>query len=87
MTKQHILDEIKRTAKANGGLPVGLRKFRSITGIKDNDWLGKYWVRWSEAIEEAGLSANSFDIGYHIWPRDLDFPLHSGTEEFLLKVL
>jgi hypothetical protein len=74
MTKQHILDEIKRTAKANGGLPVGLRKFRSITGIKDNDWLGKHWVRWSEAIEEAGLlSTNSFAVGY--------------DEEFMLKSL
>jgi hypothetical protein len=71
MTKQHILDEIKRTAKANNGLPLGLRKFRSETGIKDNDWLGKYWVRWSEALEEAGFSANSFVLGY--------------DEEFLLK--
>ena len=71
MTKQHILDEIKRTAKANGGLPVGWRKFRSETGIKVNDWCGKYWIRWSEAIKEAGFSANSFVVGY--------------DEEFLLK--
>lgn len=64
MTKQHILEEIKRTAKANGGMPLGWRKFRSHTGIKENDWCGKYWVRWSEAIEEAGFSANSFVLGY-----------------------
>jgi hypothetical protein len=71
MTKQHILDEIKRTAKGNDGLPLGWRKFRSETGIKESDWCGKYWVRWSEAIEEAGYSANQFAVGYN--------------EEFLLK--
>ena len=71
MTKQHILNEIKRTAQANGGLPVGWRKFRSETGIKENDWCGKYWVRWSEAIEEAGFPSNSFMVGY--------------DEQFLLK--
>src|SRR5712671_5895109 len=71
MTKQHILDEIKRTAKENNDGPLGWRKFFSVTGIKENDWCGKYWVRWSEAIEEAGFSVNSFGLGY--------------DEEFLLK--
>lgn len=64
MTKQHILDEIKRTAKENDGLPLGWRKFCSKTGVKEGDWCGKYWLRWSEALEEAGFSANSFAVGY-----------------------
>jgi hypothetical protein len=71
MTKQHILSEIRRTAQANGGLPVGWRKFRSETGIQEYDWCGKYWIRWNEAIQEAGFSTNTFTVGYN--------------EEFLLK--
>jgi len=71
ITKQYILDEIKRTTKENDGIPLGWRKFFSETGVKENDWCGKYWVRWSEAIEEDGFSANSFGQGYE--------------EEFLLK--
>jgi hypothetical protein len=64
MTKQHILSEIQRTAKANGGSPIGWRKFRSETGIQEYDWCGKYWVRWNEAVQEAGFSANTFTVGY-----------------------
>lgn len=39
MTKEHILAEIRRTTAANGGVPLGWRKFRSETGIKEADWL------------------------------------------------
>ena len=58
MTKQHILDEIKRTANANAGIPLGFRRFFDETGIKVSDWSGKYWVRWSEAVIEAGYTPN-----------------------------
>jgi hypothetical protein len=56
--KEHILHEIKRTAKANGGVALGLRKFEMETGIRDYDW-GKYWARWSEAQVEAGFAPNA----------------------------
>jgi hypothetical protein len=39
MTKQHILEEMRRTAKANDGVPLGHRRFYSETGIKYSDWL------------------------------------------------
>lgn len=64
MKKDFILNEIRRTAKANSGKPLGKRAFLSTTGIKESDWLGKYWVRWSEALAEAGLQANKFNDAY-----------------------
>jgi hypothetical protein len=52
MTKEHILSEIRRTAIANGGAPLGLNGFHAETGIKKWDWHGRYWARW--AMPEGG---------------------------------
>jgi len=62
--KEHILKEIKRTAAENGGQPPGRQAFLRETGIRESDWLGIHWVRWSEALSEAGFSANSFQTAY-----------------------
>ena len=64
ITKAHILAEIVRTAKAHGGVPRGRRQFYAETGIKETDWLGKYWARWGDAIREAGLTPNTLQVGY-----------------------
>jgi hypothetical protein len=58
MDKREILDEIKRTAMANGGKPLGKDRFYRETGIKQSDWLGKYWVRWGDALRESGFEPN-----------------------------
>jgi hypothetical protein len=63
MNKQHILDEIKRTAVANGGAPLGRQRLFQETGIKDSDW-EKFWPRFNEAIREAGLSPNQMQKAY-----------------------
>jgi hypothetical protein len=64
ITKSHILAEIKRTAKANGGVPLGFRRFCTETGIKEFDWLGRYWARWSDAVREAGFTPNQLQGAY-----------------------
>ena len=43
-----------------GGNPLGRERFRAETGIKSTDWRGKYWVRWADAIKEAGFQPNLF---------------------------
>jgi hypothetical protein len=58
LNKQHILAEITRTAAANGGSALGRERFFQETGIKESDWAGKYWARWSEAVSEAGCAPN-----------------------------
>jgi len=58
VTKTEILNEIRRTAKSNGGKPLGVDRFERETGIGRYEWLGVYWPRWSEAVSEAGLAAN-----------------------------
>jgi len=63
MTKAHILDEIRRTAAANGGEALGWRRFESETGIRLADW-AKHWARWGEAVREAGLIPKDFTAAY-----------------------
>jgi hypothetical protein len=64
MDKQRILSEIKRTAEANGGTPLGTAKFLRETGIKDSDWRGKIWPRWGDALREAGFQPNMLQTAY-----------------------
>jgi hypothetical protein len=61
MTKDHILSEIRRTASLNGGKPLGIARFFAETGIKTSDWNGKYWIRWGDALKEAGYQPNQLN--------------------------
>ncbi len=64
MNKRHILDEIKRTGRANAGAPLGKARFFRETGIRETDWLGKFWARWGDAVREAGFEPNQLQAGY-----------------------
>lgn len=64
MDKQHILNEIRRTAEQNGGKPLGRKRFAKETGITEVDWAGVYWVRWNEVVQEAGYKPNSMRAAY-----------------------
>jgi len=59
-TREHILAEIRRTAGANGGKALGVRRFLTETGIAESDWRGKLWARWGDAVIEAGLQPNEW---------------------------
>lgn len=59
MDKSQIIAEIQRTAKENGGIPLGQRRFEASVGIPRSAWRGRYWRNWSEAIRDAGLIGNT----------------------------
>jgi hypothetical protein len=63
MDKEEILNEIRRTASQNGGVPLGRERFEQTTGIKSADWYGKIWAKWSEAVIEAGFAPNKMQAG------------------------
>lgn len=63
LTKEQIIDEIRRTAKENSGQPLGESRFTKETGIKPYDWK-KYWARFGDAQKDAGFSPNTLQVGY-----------------------
>jgi hypothetical protein len=56
--REHIISEIRRTAAENGGTALGKGRFEKATGIRESDWAGRYWARWGDALEQAGLACN-----------------------------
>jgi hypothetical protein len=64
VNKQHILDEIRRTAAANDNAPLGVARFFQETGIRETDWAGRFWVRWGDALRKAGFEPNLFNSAY-----------------------
>lgn len=58
ISRDYILREVKRTAEANGGKPLGRLAFFTETGIKESDWRGRFWARWNEVLKEAGFGPN-----------------------------
>ncbi len=60
VTKEHILAEIRRTAEANSGIALGIIAFTRETGMRESDWRGVYWARWSDAVREAGLGPRAW---------------------------
>ena len=59
MDKSEILEAIKRFAEENGKVP-GRAAFESQTGIRNADWYPNFWLRWGDAVMEAGYAVNKF---------------------------
>ena len=64
MIKSEILDAIREAAAKNGGIPLGQGRFTKETGIQTHIWRGKFWLRWSDAVTEAGFSPNTLTAAY-----------------------
>jgi hypothetical protein len=60
MNRQQIVAEIKRIALDNGGHAPGLQGFERTTGVKKSDWYPHIWLRWGDALIEAGYAPNLF---------------------------
>lgn len=64
MTKQQIIAEIKRIAGQNSSKAPGIRQFERETQIKRSAWYPHLWLRWGDALKEAGYKSNTLDIAY-----------------------
>lgn len=60
MDKSEILQAIKRLARENGGKAPGSALVQSQTGMRKVDWYPHLWLRWSDALVEAGHAPNQF---------------------------
>jgi hypothetical protein len=58
--KQEVIAEIHRLTEANGGVPPGQKRFRSETGIRDHEVIGRLWPNWGEALKAAGFAPNTW---------------------------
>lgn len=58
MDKEHILAEVKRLADERSGRAPGREAFARATGVKVSDWYPHIWLRWGDALAEAGYAPN-----------------------------
>lgn len=64
MDRQQIISEIQRIAKERGGKAPGFQRFSAETGVRKSDWYPALWLRWGDAINEAGRQPNNFVSAY-----------------------
>jgi hypothetical protein len=62
MDKSHILEAIKRIAGENGGKAPGSQAFEGQARIRKSDWYPYLWLRWGDALTEAGFTANKLQM-------------------------
>jgi hypothetical protein len=58
MDKEQILAEIKRLAVERRGQAPGRQAFARTTGVRMSDWYPHIWLRWGDALAEAGYAPN-----------------------------
>lgn len=64
MNKHEIISEIKRIAEKCNGKAPGFQRFAAETGLRKSDWYPNIWLRWGDAIREAGCQPNDFTTAY-----------------------
>lgn len=60
MDKKEIIAEIKHVASLLGGKSPSIADMEKHSGLLAYQWKGKYWIKWSEALTEAGYKPNRF---------------------------
>ncbi len=60
MDRQQILEEIKRLALDNSGRAPGVQAFERAAAVRKSDWYPHRWLRWGDALVEAGYAPNAF---------------------------
>lgn len=65
VNKTDIIEAIRRTAKENGGIPLGRGRFVRETGIKERD-VYKFWSSFGEAHREAGFEPNTLRAAHSV---------------------
>ncbi len=65
MDKDFILEQIREVSIKLGGQTPGKGVFQRESGIKESDWAGRYWVRWNDAVLEAGLPTNVMQVTHN----------------------
>lgn len=80
MDRTEIISEIKRIAEELDGKAPGFQRFATETGLRKSDWYPNLWLRWGDAIREAGCQPNDFITAY-----DTDFLITKYIE--LIRVL
>lgn len=73
--REQIIAEIQRLAAENGGVAPGVAAFANATGITQGRWRGVYWVRWNDALADAGFAPNAL-----VLKRDSTELLHKVAE-------
>jgi hypothetical protein len=62
--RTQIISLIKSIANERDGKPPGKQLFESLTEIKESEWYPHLWLRWGDAIREAGLAPNKMAVRY-----------------------
>jgi hypothetical protein len=58
-SREEILSGVRKFVETKGKVP-GEKAFRRATRIKDSAWKGRYWVRWSDVVREAGFEPSKW---------------------------
>ena len=80
MNKQEILDAIKRVAAATGKAP-GSQRLETETGLRKSDWYPRLWLRWGDALREAGFQPNTMSASFaddHLISKYIDLARELG---------
>jgi hypothetical protein len=64
LKREEIIAAIQDAAKKNAGNAPGQELFSRLTGITPASWRGRLWLRWGDALTEAGFQPNQLNSAH-----------------------